>query len=132
MGMGPQPFGSRFTLEFQLGPTPAPGEGSLGNRLRHEGLLSAEDLELVRQLNNGVTASLDEPSPDHPIFLVKEEAREALRAQYRPRLEPYDPRHDIWLHYFRPHDVAAWGTFLEPRILRMASDFVARVKAGTT
>jgi len=52
---------------------------------------------------------------------VKEEAREALRAQYRHRLEPYNPRHDVWLHYFRPHDVAAWGSFLESRILRMAS-----------
>jgi hypothetical protein len=102
-------FGSRFILEFQLGPSPVPGEGSLENRLRY-----------------------DEPSPEHPIFLVEEEAQEALRAQYRPRLEPYNPRHDVWLHYFKPHDVSAWGSFLEPRILRVASDFVTRVEAGNT
>jgi uncharacterized protein DUF6632 len=44
-------FGSRFTLEFQLGGTPVPAEGSLEFRVRYAELLSAD--ELVRELNKG-------------------------------------------------------------------------------
>lgn len=117
-------FGSRFTLEFQLARNPAPGSGPLDQCVRFNELLTDQERETVRVTNNNVLESLPTPGPRSPVAMLPEEQRRWFLSAYQPRLEPYLPQHDIWLHYFARRDVEVWAAFFRDRLTRLTSDFL--------
>ena len=122
-------FGSRFTLEFQLARSPVAGAtGNFNKRFRFAQLLTSEELETVRSMNNSVKSSLEEPKPGHPIFYLGPEGQKAIRQDYELTVQPYRADEDVWLNYFTSEQVAEWAAFFKSRILRMATEFAERVQ----
>jgi hypothetical protein len=119
-------FGSKFTLEFQLTANAAPGSGTFAERVRFGELLTDQERETVRVTNNNVLQSLPPPGPRSPVAVLPAEQRQWFLSGYRIRLDPYEPTHDIWLHYFTRRDVDVWAAFFADRLPRMISDFARR------
>jgi hypothetical protein len=120
-----QDFGSSFTIEFQVSADTKFASGDLLRRERFHTLLSPEDLELVRELNNSVLSSLPEPGPSNPLHHVAPQLRESFVQAYLPEPTPYDRARDIWLHYFSAGDVRSWAEFLAPRIPGMVERYAS-------
>jgi len=116
-------FGSSFTIEFQIDNVAGIGGSLMFGRARFMSLLSAEEREVVRSINNRILASIPPISPESPIALLGDKLQEGFLSSYRLSPEPYDPSQDVWLHYRRPENVAEWGDFFKPRMLRMIQQF---------
>jgi hypothetical protein len=122
------PFGSQFTLDFDLLDAPSAHNGP--HLRRFVSLLGAEDREHVRTLNNRVAASLPGPRPGDVLYSLPQEQLDEMRRLSAPRSEPYYPGQDVWMLYHGLPDVAAWAEFLEPRMLSMAADYASVLRAG--
>ena len=93
-------------------------------------MLSDDDLETVRLLNNKVLESLPDLSPGNPVLAIREDLREALLRAYAPRTEPYSRNGDIWLHYYTHAHIGAWADFLGPRIVGLSLRFLEWCRNG--
>jgi hypothetical protein len=121
-------FGSRFSIDFELGFEPAPGScRSVDFMCKFHCLLTPEEREMVRALNNGVLESLPSPGPNNTFHALGEDGQRLFMLDYRIRVEPYTENEHVWLQYFTARDVETWGAFFAERIVRMASDFLIRV-----
>ena len=120
-------FGSKFMLEFELGTKPELSTNTLDKMRNFTGLLSPDELETVRVLNNSVVQALPPPQPSNPFWALNEEWQKMFMLDYQIRVEPYPPNDYVWLHYFTRQDVEVWAVFFKERILRMTSDFLAQV-----
>jgi len=116
-------YGSQFTLNFDLHDKPVAYNSAHLKRLGK--LLSPEDLELVRELDNAVLKSLPGPRRGDPLSALPADVLLQLKLSHSPRAAPYSAGQDIWMHYYSLDDVATWARFLEPRMVSMASAYIA-------
>ena len=116
---GWDPFaGSKFTLEFQADSKSEPGHGM--RRLRFHELLSNDELEQVRDLQNRIIQKLTRPPGNHWVHGMPDEVRRGYLAKFDSIREPFTTRDDIWLRYIEDRDVRCWADFLlnrEPPLL---------------
>lgn len=121
-------FGSKFSLEFELGTEPSIGSCSSVDLMWSFGrLLAPEEREMVRVINNGVLESLPPPQSSDTFQAMGEDWQKMFLLDYQIRVQPYSENELIWLHYFTQRDVEAWGSFFMERIPRMVSDFLVRI-----
>jgi hypothetical protein len=99
--------GFAFTVELSLGDEPV--IGGRGFRRRVPALLTPDELEQLRTLENRTVAKLPPPSRDIARMLPPD-ARERWLSSWRPRNTPYAPGTDIW---FRHQDEADLAGLLE-------------------
>ena len=112
--------GSKFTLEFVEAPYAGPGEH--GRRQRFGSLLSADDREQVRTIQDAVIKRLGRPDRRHWIHAADKAIQQYYFAKFEP--EPaYDVNSDIWLRYATASDVQGWVEFLAPRLPNMIDTF---------
>jgi hypothetical protein len=103
--------GSKFVVEFQLGPEPIIG-GKTIRRERIASMLSAAEREEVRAIQNQVIASLRPPPRDHSFLNVSEEVSILYLKRFMSIEQPYSDRDDIWFRYASKKDVDRWARFL--------------------
>lgn len=107
--------GSKFILEFQLGPEPVIG-GQTVCRRRIGELLSTTEREEARAIQNRVIASLRRPPKSYPVLNVCEEVSTLYLREFDLVNEPYGERDDIWFRYASKEDVDRWAKFLIDRL----------------
>jgi hypothetical protein len=95
---GPDSAGFKFTVELRLAGRPV--LYAAGPRARLPALLTGNEREELRRLENRVIAKLPVPEPA-ALRALPEELRRAMLEDRRPRLRPYDRDADIW---FRQQD----------------------------
>jgi hypothetical protein len=117
--------GSQFTLEFQAADDPSPGNGS--SRCRFPGVMTPEELEQVRFLQNVVIRKLRPPPPDHWAHTLPGDTRKWYFARFDLIREPFQERSDIWLRYVDEADVRRWGEFILPLLPGFLARFEERV-----
>lgn len=116
--------GSQFTMEFQSSADPGPGGG--GRRRRFGSLLTVEQRERLRSMQNEIIAGLVQPTED-----VVPWANEPGYAEtFLPMTEPYGEHHDIWLRYMTPDDVWSWANFLLEALPDMMDRFLGDLSAS--
>ena len=97
--------GSRFTLEFGR-------SMSLRDRERFFPLLTPEEREEVRRIQNGGIQRLPPPRSPFLRWLAGLLARVGIVEEWRqPVTEPYPPDEDVWMRYRDEQDVQAWAGF---------------------
>ncbi|WP_172205396.1 hypothetical protein [Niveibacterium sp. COAC-50] len=105
--------GSKFVVEFQLAPDPIVG-ASATRRQRLARLLTPEQREAARRIENEVIASLKRPPKTHPSLHVSPEVTRWYLAKFDTVSAPYPEGHDIWLRYAKPEHVSGWAQFILP------------------
>jgi hypothetical protein len=105
--------GSKFVVEFQLAPEPIVGAGAK-RRQRLASLLTAEQRESARRIENAVISSLQKPPRAHFALHVSPEVTKWYMAKFDAVAVPYPEGHDIWLRYVRPEHVSDWAKFILP------------------
>lgn len=113
--------GSKFTLEFQQAPEPGPGHGN--HRARFNRLLSTEEREQVRLLQNVVIRKLQRPPRDHWAHSADVNLKRWYFARFDEDRGPYQESEDIWLRYAEEVDVRHWAVFLLPLLPKMLENF---------
>ncbi|MES2072010.1 MAG: hypothetical protein V4488_16760 [Pseudomonadota bacterium] len=103
--------GSKFTVEFQRSTEPEPGAPAI-RRKRIGKLLSNDQREEVRRIQNEILSSLRRPPKDNAIFNVSPEVTKYYLAQFNNIDSPYTASDDVWLRYAAPEHVQTWGTLL--------------------
>jgi hypothetical protein len=106
--------GSKFTLGFQRAGEPGPGRG--GRSWRFARLLTPEERERVRFVQNLVITKLQPPPPDHWTHALDAGPKRWYFAQFDPIVSPYAENEDVWLRYSDEEDICRWGEFLLPRL----------------
>jgi len=115
---GAQSAGFRFTIELRLGDRPVLFSAS--PRARLPTLLSADDRETLRQMENRTLARV--PPPDGAYLrALPESMRPTLLADWKPRLEPYRRDEDVWFRSADRSDLEALLMFIA-RVLPGAID----------
>ncbi len=115
--------GSKFTLEFQEASEPEPGRA--GRQSRFTPLLTADEREQVRFLQNIVIKKLRRPPHDHWAHTLDGETKRWYFAKFDLIHDPFGAADDIWMRYGDEADVRRWAEFLVPLLPRMLEDFVA-------
>jgi hypothetical protein len=117
--------GSKFTLELQDASEAGPGHGT--RRFRFIKLMTAEEREQVRLLQNQVIMKLRPPPRDHWAYALDADTRKWYFAKFDLVSVPYRENEDVWMRYLDETDVHAWAQFLLPILPRLIEDFSARV-----
>jgi len=117
--------GSKFVVEFQLAREPIVGAGAK-RRQRLASLLTAEQREYARRIENNVISSLKKPPKTHPTLHVSPHVTQWYLAKYDAVAAPYPDGHDLWLRYARPEHVSHWAQFILP----LLPGCVSAVEAG--
>jgi len=112
--------GSKFVVEFQRSPEPIIGTHH-ARRERLAALLLPEEREEVRSIQNEVIAGLHRPPVSHPTLHVSQQGTEWYLAKFKPVIEPYPERHDIWFRYAAPEHVTRWAQFIVGRLAKCIS-----------
>ena len=107
--------GSKFVLEFQLSHEPVVGISSV-RRQRLGEMLSTNEREEIRTIQNKVIASLHRPPRSYGLLNVSEELSTLYLRQFQPIDKPYSDREDIWLPYANRHDLDMWSKFLVAKL----------------
>lgn len=115
--------GSKFTLEFQEASEPEPGHS--GRRSRFIPLLTADEREQVRSLQNVVIKKLRLPPRDHWAHTLDGETKKLYFAKFDLIRDPLGANDDVWMRYADEADVRRWADFLVRLLPRMIEDFVA-------
>lgn len=100
--------GSKFTLELQWASEPVLGAYA-SQRERFGRLMSGDELEQVRFLQNVVIRDLVPPPADHWIHTAESGLRAHYLSSFARDHEPYGPRDDVWLRYASEADVRRGG-----------------------
>ncbi|HEY1208568.1 MAG TPA: hypothetical protein VGE85_04315 [Terracidiphilus sp.] len=109
--------GSQFIVEFQRSSEPVIGYGyKNAHRERIALLLSPEEREEVRRIQNSVIASLQHPPANHPILHFTQEVTDIYVKQFKAVSEPYPERNDIWFRYASPEHITQWAHFIIGRL----------------
>lgn len=119
--------GSQFTVELQRASKWAPGNGDLRSRFAR--LMTRDELERVRRLQNLVISRLTRPPRDH--WIHDDDVDADLRRSYFESFDPIELPHrtdDVWLRYRDEADVRRWGDFLLPLLPSLLERFDARVR----
>jgi hypothetical protein len=116
-------LGSSFTLEFQLGSSPLTGTASMRSRERFHRLLSPQERETLRALNNVVLSSLPPPETNPVFAMLSQQTQENLLLGYRIADTPYIRAQDVWLHYHTREQISAWAEFLQSNMDGMIERF---------
>jgi hypothetical protein len=107
--------GSKFVVEFQLGPEPVIGGKTICGR-RIGKLLNPAEREEARTIQNRVIASLRTPPKNHAVLNVCEEVSTLYLKEFDLVDQPYGERDDIWFRYASKEDVARWSNFLVDKL----------------
>lgn len=107
--------GSKFVVEFQLGPEPVVGGRTICRR-RIGKLLSDAEREEARTIQNHVIASLRKPPKDYPLLNVCDEVTTIYLKEFRMIERPYGDAEDIWFRYANEYDVGRWARFLVAKL----------------
>jgi hypothetical protein len=120
---GAQSVGFRFTVELRLADRAV--LYSAGPLARLPRLLSLEDREALRQMENRTLARI--PPPDVAYWrTLPESVRSTLLADWKPRLQPYASDEDVWFRIADRSDLESLLAFIA-RVLPGAIDrFAAR------
>lgn len=120
--------GSKFVVEFQRSSEPVVGAlPARGHRL--SGLLSEQDRERVRSVQNEVIRSLRRPPQSHPALQISAKVSAWYLGQFDEVAEPYSERNDVWLRYASPEHVDRWAQFILeslPECIRAAETWELR------
>jgi len=109
---GWEPYaGSKFIVQFQRSLEPIVGFYPSPSR-RLASLLTAEEREEVRAIQNSIIAELRQPPPNHPAFQISENVTAWYREQFRLVEKPYSDRHDVWFRYSSNEHVDRWSQFI--------------------
>jgi len=103
--------GSKFVVEFQRSTEAIIGTHH-ARRQRLASILSPEDREEVRSIQNAVIAALHRPPSSHPTLHVSQQVTDWYLEKFKPVSEPYPERHDIWFRYASPEHVTRWAHFI--------------------
>ena len=111
--------GSGVFVNFETQPEQASPTWSGEVKRLHE-FLTAEELEVAREIQNHVISKLKVPPPEYMEMMRVHLARypdatlmeEGLLDQFKPRERPYRNNQDFTLRYFDQDDVGRWCTFL--------------------
>jgi hypothetical protein len=106
--------GSKFVVELQIGDSPEVGAPGV-RRSRLAEVLTTEELEEVRQIQNEVISQLPRPPRNHSA-LQDPRLRDWYLRKFDPVNQPYRSTHDVWLRYGKPEDVERWGAFLRSKL----------------
>ncbi len=117
--------GSKFTVEFQWSDDPRPGTGTWRQRIGR--LISDEEREDVRTIQNRVIATLPKPPRDH-MFLTDPRLRSYYEAKFVQIVEPYAANEDIWFRYHAKDDVGRWADFVADRLPTLLRVFEATAR----
>jgi hypothetical protein len=115
--------GSKFTLEFQEASEPQPGHAR--RRCRFTPLLTADEREQVRILQNVVITKLRPPPRDHWAHSLNRQTKKWYFAKFDLIRDPFGADDDVWMRYADEADVRRWAEFLVPLLPRMLQDFAA-------
>lgn len=107
--------GSKFVVEFQLGPEPVIGGRTICRRRIGE-LLSPAEREEARAIQNRVIASLRKPPKNYAVLNVCEEVSTLYLRKFELVDQPYWEKDDIWFRYASKGDVDRWAEFLVERL----------------
>lgn len=116
-----EPWGSRFTVEFQL----APGSGDAftlaGRRERIGYLLEGfPELDEMRRMNNAVIERLPGTVAGLAVKTLQPDGTEFVAVGHVVDPEPAVYGRDMWLHYYSLDDVAQWGAYFAARLAGFA------------
>jgi len=103
--------GSKFVVEFQLGPEPVIGGKTICRR-RIGKMLSPAEREEVRTVQNRIIASLRKPPKNYAVLNVCEEVSTLYLREFDLVDQPYSEGDDIWFRYACKEDVDRWAKFL--------------------
>ena len=110
-------WGSSFTMELERTPHHLDMTVQRETRARFSTLLSRDDLEELRAMNNLVIAALPGTANDAAIYLVDSaNGHESVFSGARTHKAPYGLGWDIWMHYLDADHIVAWADFLRPRL----------------
>ena len=118
--------GSQFTIEFQAASESRPGQG--GRRWRFPALMTGDELEQVRFLQNVVIQKLSPPPREHWAYSLEGDARRWYFARFDLIRDPFPERTDIWLRYAGDADVRRWADFFLPILPRLLENFGQKVR----
>jgi hypothetical protein len=107
--------GSKFVVEFQLGPEPVIGGKTICRR-RIGKLLNPAEREEVRSTQNRVIASLRKPPKNYAVLNVCEEVSALYLEEFNLVKQPYGEDTDIWFRYVSKEDVERWAKFLVDKL----------------
>jgi hypothetical protein len=109
--------GFKFTIEFGLFTEPV--IGGIGYRERLPSLLSDEEREELRRLENATIAHLRPPA--RGLYAgFPDGTREQLLAEWKPRMTPYPRNEDIWFRQANEKDARDLMAFFR-RVLPSAT-----------
>jgi hypothetical protein len=103
--------GSKFTVEFARAEAAQAGANGPW-RARLPRLLTAQERERVREIQNGIIAKLREPPRHHPMLTAGAAIRAAYARRFKRVAEPYTPGDDIWFRYANSADLSTWSVFI--------------------
>ena len=116
--------GSKFVVELQRSESPEGGSRSY-TRARMAKLLTDDQRDEVRRLQNQVISSLVRPPKTHPTLQVSPEVTKWYLNNFDLVPTRYRADDDVWLRYAKPEHVKMWAEVL----LRVLPGCVAAIEA---
>jgi len=107
--------GSKFTVELQRSAEPLVG-ASPAQRERFVRLLTCDDLEEIRSIQNAVIDGLCCPGLGHPTLQISASVAEWYLKKFEKIREPYSSGEDIWFRYASPEHVTLWARFIARKL----------------
>ena len=120
--------GSKFTLEFQESTKPEPG--CAGTRIRFFRLLSLDEREHLRSIQNSVISRLSPPLRGHCSHDLEPDAKKWYFEKFELVRQPYPDGDDVWLRYGQDADVRRWAEFILEKLPRLLDEFNARCQTA--
>jgi hypothetical protein len=122
--------GFAFTVELRL--TREPVLYAVGRpMIRLPKLMTDDQRERLRHVENRVIAKLPAPDPGILAALGSGEARDAYLDRRKPRLEPYDRERDIWFRYLDANDAIEDLELCQEALPAAIASFLERQKTPT-
>ena len=118
-------WGSRFTMEMQLGEPLDPGAGSFSNRARYWHLLTSEERGVFHAKGNEIIARLPGSLQDAAVSVKDDSGEEIVVLGYKPTSSPPPSGADFWMNYFTESDVEAWAHLLQGVLVPLMARFEA-------
>lgn len=113
--------GSKFVVELQHSAEPRIGGHPNGRRRMGE-LLTPQEREEVRAIQNRVISALRRPPSNHPLLRGAPDLAKYYRAKFKTVDERYSENEDIWFRYAAPEHVTQWARYIREKLPRCIAD----------
>lgn len=125
-----EPWGSTFTLEFQMAPEAGDAMSFKGRRERVGYVLEGfPELDELRLMNNAIIERLPGTTRNQAVIVQDDTGKSYALEGFLIDPEPAVYGCDLWLNYYSLEDARAWAEYFAKKLLHFTSIFAEQKKS---